>query len=54
MPTIDLTKEECQQLINMLINANPLIVKIMQQIQNQVADGKSNGEAIQPDRSPPR
>lgn len=35
MPTITLTDSEAQQLIQMLINSNPLIVKIVQQVQEQ-------------------
>lgn len=47
MPTIDLTTEEAQQfvqlLINMMINANPLVAKVVQQIQQSTSRRDSRG-----------
>jgi hypothetical protein len=49
MPAIDLTDEEWQQVVNIIINANPLVTKIIQQLQaqhraeNMPPDRKGNG-----------
>lgn len=35
MPIINLTDEEAQALIQMLINSNPILVKVIRQVQEQ-------------------
>jgi hypothetical protein len=47
MPTLTLTNDECQQLIQMLVNSNPLIVKVASQIQEQT-NGSNPTDRTQP------
>ena len=50
MPTLDLTLEECQALINARAMQDPLVRKVMDQLQEQqnAADNTQRGAAVQP------
>ena len=46
MITVTMTEEEWNQVVQLLINSNPLIIKIAQQL--QAAQRKTNGQGEAP------